>query len=175
MKTTIIKIRFVLKGLVLILFLILVVSCSKSNYGVEYVINTGEDIFDYTIEISNGQEQVRPKIFPSSAHELISTDGDYTVAQFSDGFGVSGFDMVGNLGEIPSITQTNDMDLILSDTITYFNIEIYNSDSSLIDSWKSWEDHSNLEEGQYFIVLSIHNEIGDYYANEQCLFVLTVN
>jgi hypothetical protein len=132
------------------------------------------DVFRYTVEISNDIGQIQPLEFLGSSYEPVSEQDDVLSSRFTDYIGMYGYDMVMNRELIPSIVATDQLTLILSDTTLCMGVEVHDSDGILIDSWSSWEDHSPLDTGQYFLILCIHNETNGYYVNAQCLFVLTV-
>jgi hypothetical protein len=167
--------RAVLRILLVVISLITLGSCSKINYQIDYVSNTETDIFQYTVKIDNNQDQIEPLIFLGSSRETIYEGEDHSEIKMSDYIGMYGYDMVDNLIDIPSITESEQMRLILSDTVNCFGVSVYDSGGSLIDAWSGWNEFIKLETGQYFIILGIHNEIDEEYVNASCLFVLYVN
>jgi hypothetical protein len=158
----------------LVFFVLVFASCSRISYGIRTVPNTETDVFRYTVEISNDIEQIQPLVFLGSSYEPVSEQDDVPSSKFTDYIGMYGYDMVMNRDLIPSIVETDQLALILSDTTQCMGVEVYDSDGISIDSWSSWEENSPLETGQYFLILSIHNETNGYYVNAQYLFVLTV-
>lgn len=150
-------------------------ACSKAEYAVITVLNTSQDIYDCTVEVENGHDSIEPLAFLNSSYEPGGISGDSVSATFRDYAGMLGYDMVENIAEIPAITESKEMNLVTDDTIEFLGVEIYDANQTLIDSWDSWIIHPELAQGQYFVVLSIHNEIGSYYLNAQLLFVLNVD
>jgi len=158
-----------------LLALMLFVSCTSIDYSIETNINTSQDIYDITVEIKNNQDTIFPLEFLASSYEYISEEDDITSSVFKDYIGMYGYDMVAYLNNIPSIQETKQMILVLNDTATCSGLKIYDSSATLVDTWYSWMENTNLDVGQYYIVLTIHNEINEYYLNAEYLFVLFVN
>lgn len=160
-----------------ILFSAQLLSCSQIQYVTETVPNEGLDseIFDFVVEISNGKDKIEPTQFLNSSSSFVSQEGDNIVARFADYVGLYGYDMKTNLAETPSLSQSSTMSLIVSDTISVGDVQVYDSEATFIKSWSSWEEATNLDEGQYFICISVHNEIEPYYVNATYLFVLNVD
>lgn len=172
MKTFKFNFEKILSFLLIVLTMAGLVSCSDVNYSIITEDNMEQNIFEFKLEISNNQDVIIPQVFLSSSYEFVSSDGEETFVTFKDYIGMSEFDMMENLSTIPAIVQTDQMQITLSNTITYIDAKIYDSDGTIIGGWHPWEEYSSLDEGHYFIILQIHNEINDFYVNAQCLFIL---
>jgi hypothetical protein len=155
--------------------LILFVSCSSIDYTIETNNNTSQDIYDVTIDINNNRDSITPLQFLASSYETGTVENDVQSAVFKDYLGLHGYDMIENINNIPSIQASKHMTLILNNTSSCFGVQIYDSTATLVDTWNSWINHSNLAQGQYYIVLSIQNEIDNQYLNALYLFVLIVS
>ena len=186
MREIIIKLKAILILILFVLFAMVLVSCSNIQYNDEMVNNTSQDVLDFLVEVSDGQNSINPLKFHCSAFRPISEEDDFTSPDLiegegtyhvvhTDGFGVSNYNMIENIAEIPSIERTNILNLSRSNTTSIIEIDIYDSNASLIiDNILSWSEFPKLDDGQYFIVIGIHNEIGDFYENAQFLFSLYV-
>lgn len=187
MKERMIKPRMILICFTFILFAVSLISCSNIKYKDKLVNNDNQDVLDFLVEISDGQNVIHPLKFHNSAYRPISEDDDdFTDTDlieqedtvrviFTDGVGLYNYDMIEHRDEIPSIELTDVLYLSRSNTTSIVEIKIYDSDASLIiDKIFSWSEFPKLDDGQYFIVLGIHNEIGNYYENAQFLFSLQV-
>ncbi len=161
-------------GFMLLLLSFSFASCAGKIYDTELLANTGTDVFAFTISISNGEDQIVPLIFLTSSYEQISQDGDAFLVRNTDYIGMYGYDMVQNRERIPEIDQSNGILLTLSNSITNIDYLIYDSSAVRIADFDNWSDLGQLDKGQYFAILDVHNEIANYYANAQCLFVLNV-
>jgi|GEM_PF-1954193 len=178
--------KIVLIFSIVVLFAIIATSCSNIQYNDEIVNNTSQDVLDFLVEVSDGQTSIHPLKFHCSAYRPITEEDDFASIDLNedegtirvvntDGVGVHNYDMVENIGEIPSIELTSILNLSRSDTTSIIEIDVYDSNASLIiDNISFWSEFPNLDEGQYFIVIGIHNEIGDFYENAQFLFSLYV-
>jgi hypothetical protein len=173
-----IKPRFGIIPLVTVILLELIafvlVSLTWVDADVFTIANTETDVFEYTIEIDNGIDKIAPLAFFNSSHQIISEREGITEALFADGFGLSGYAFREHLDEIPAIEEGRKMTLIISDTITVISIRVYNANEEEIYFYDSWNDYQALDEGQYFIEVSIHNQVDNEYVNASCLFVLIV-
>ncbi len=158
------------KSVIFVFFLLGLTSCSGVQYDTEVEIYTGDEVFDFTLRISNGTKEITPRIFFNSSYQAEGTE-----SLFSDYLGLYFVDFVKYLKHIPAIEQTETMTLTLSDTITGHGVEIYDSEANLIEEWDSWDHRSRLDPGQYFIVVSFHNQLGYEYVNADGLFALYVS
>jgi hypothetical protein len=173
-----IKPRFGIIPLVTVILLELIafvlVSLTWVDADVFTIANTETDVFEYTIEIDNGITKIEPLDFLNSSHQIVSEIDGVIEAQFVDYTGLYGYDFADNLDEIPSLEETQNITLVISDTITISSIRVYDANKEEIYFFDSWNDYQALDEGQYFIEVSIHNQVDNEYVNASCLFVLIV-
>lgn len=176
MKRNPIPFKNVIEGFFLLMLPLLLISCSSAdvNWVTSALDRQEESVRDFVVEISNGKETLEPLHFFCSSKIFDGSDGDLYMWTFSDGFGTSGYDKIAHLSEIPSLTLAPEMTLTINDTIQLGDVRIYDSSAEIFETDASWEDVSDLPKGQYFVVLSIHNEVGEERYSEECLFVLFV-
>ena len=167
--------RFAIVPLIIVTLIeavsLVLLSCMGIYARIETVINDNPDIFHYTVEIDNGTDRIEPLVFLHSSREQISE----TNIVMKDYVGMAYFDMVEHQDEIPAIEESDLMTLIISDTITYHSVWVYDSSGERLCQWESWREYQELDKGIYFLVLHIHNEANGEYVNAGCLFVLNVN
>jgi len=172
-------VKKILNFLYIVIFLVFsmqLTACSRMNYVTRTIKNERSftEIFDFVVEISNGTVTIEPEQFLDSTHTFVSSDGESTQVQNADYLGLYGYDLKAHIADIPSLSQSPTMSLIVSDTISVNWIEVFDSEGNSVEHWASWEEATNLKDGQYFVRISISNEIGDYYVNASYLFVLVV-
>jgi len=166
--------RFILKKCLFLLTILLTISmlaCMDTTETTESIFTTHDNLcsFNIAVEVSNGIEQIETHYVPCLAY---GTDPDN---QFTaDGF-CNIYDMVENLDSLPSIEQTDTMDLNKSNKVNVASINAYSSDGTLLETWDSWEARSTLEPGQYFIRLSVSNSEDHCFVSGHSIFVLNVN
>jgi len=176
MKKSVKRILDVLYLMIFLVFTMQLTACSRMDYVTRTIKNERSftEVFDFVVEISNGTDTIEPEQFLNSSFTFISTEGENKVVRHADYVGLSGYDLKAHIAEIPSLSQSPTMSLIVSDTVSVNWIEIFDSEANSVEHWASWEEATNLNDGQFFVRISIHNEIGDYYVNASYLFVLNV-
>jgi len=172
------NLNFTLKIVCFTIILLTIVelsSCSNEVvYSVKTNVNMSQDVFDYSVTISNKETIIQPMVFVTSSYETTWVDGVCIRETLKDYVGFNDYDMVAHIEDIPSIEQTKQMKLLLDDTASFYNVKIYDSSALLIDDRASWEELSNLVVGQYFVILSICNKIEESYVCSLHLFTLYV-
>lgn len=165
-----------LGSILLLFFPMALLSCSGAKFSTETVpfAGTAPDVWEYVVEISNGRETIEPKSFFNSSITYGTPEGEFQTIVCRDGVGMYGYDMISDLENIPSLMRTRSMTLILSDTISVGRVYVYDSEANRLGVWSTWEEVPDLDSGQYFLVVTIHNEVGDESVSTDCLFVLYV-
>jgi len=176
MKKGAVPLVTLIKGFFLLTLTLLLISCStvQVNWVTSVLDREEESVRDFVVEISNGKETLEPLHFFCSSHIFDGSDGDLYMWTSADGFGTAGYDKITHLSEIPSLTLAPEMTLTINDTIRFGDVRIYDSSAEIFETDTTWEGISDLPKGQYFIVFSIHNEVGEERYSEECLFVLYV-
>jgi len=85
------------------------------------------------------------------------------------------YDLVENINNLPSIEQTETMNLVKGFNGDISNIQVYDSSGILFETWNSWEERSTLNAGQYFIQLYVNAIEDSCYISGYSIFVLNVN
>lgn len=178
------KLKSLLLTTLFIMISVLFLSCSSNQYSEQLVPDASDDVTVFTIELLNGQTSIEPMKFHLSAYRPVTEEDEFNLPDggedsinvvFTDGAGMYDYDMVTNINEIPTIDKSGPLILSRGYSTSIIGIDIYDSNAALIhNNLSSWIDLPTLADGQYFIVISIHNEINDYYENAKFLFVLNI-
>lgn len=115
------------------------------------------------VEVSNNVEQIETHFV------LCKTQGTET------GVTCPIYDLVENINNLPSIEQTETMNLVKGFNGSISDIQVYDSSGILFETWNSWEERSTLNAGQYFIKLSLNAIEDSCYISGYSIFVLNVN
>jgi len=121
---------------------------------------------DRIVAITDGTVTIQAEKFGLSAYSL-SLLGWVHV----NGMGMNGYDMVENRAEIPTISWSEDLEIDLDANSTYRDLEVYDSEGTLLEEYDSLPDLSLLGEGFYFITIRVQHNKGNYSDQESFVFV----
>ena len=119
--------------------------------------------YQISVEISNNVEQIETHFV------LCTTQGTNT------GVTCPIYDLVDNINNLPSMEQTETMNLVKGFNVNISYIQVYDSSGILFETWNSWEERSALNAGQYFIQLYLTAIEDSCYISGYSIFVLNVN
>jgi hypothetical protein len=165
--------------LLIVLFSVSLVSCKNTTAEITITENVTTETtiseqdyscsFNIALEVSNSTEQIELQYVNCLSY---GTKPGYEFT--ADGI-CGTYDMVTNIDSLPSIEQTDVMDLIKGVRVNVSSIDVYSINGTLLESWNSWDERSTLDSGQYFIRISVNNNESDCYVSGYSIFIMSVN
>lgn len=130
--------------------------------------------FNIDIEVSGVIEDVVYDTIEPTFFMCVASGTNPNNQFTADGLCLYGFDMVEQKDTLPSINQLDTMEINVDQGTNIIEIQVFDSEGTLIETWDDWASRDLLSSGEYFIRLELRNVQDDCWVEGYAFFVMTV-